>query len=78
MYSVNELIFIVIGRFYSCFSRPSQDPYDPQMLVALLFYGYATGVFSSRKLERSNYDSVAFIAFLKNNREKMRDFFIDL
>jgi transposase len=60
MYSVNELIFIVIGRFYSCFSRPSQDPYDPQMLVALLFYGYATEVFSSRKLERSTYDSVAF------------------
>jgi IS5 family transposase len=30
------------------------------MLVALLFYGYATGVFSSRKLERSTYDSVAF------------------
>ena len=28
--------------------------------MALLFYGYATGVFSSRKLERSTYDSVAF------------------
>ena len=39
--------------------RGSQ-PYNPQMLVALLFYGYATGVFSSRKLERSSYDSVAF------------------
>jgi len=24
------------------------------------FYGYATGVFSSRKLERASYDSVAF------------------
>ncbi len=35
-------------------------PYNPEMLVALLFYGYATGVFSSRKLERSTYDSVAF------------------
>jgi hypothetical protein len=30
------------------------------MLVALLFYGYATGIFSSRKLERNTYDSVAF------------------
>jgi transposase len=39
--------------------RGSQ-PYNPGMLVALLFYGYATGVFSSRKLERSTYDSVAF------------------
>ena len=30
------------------------------MLVALLFYGYATEVFSSRKLEQATYDSVAF------------------
>ena len=35
-------------------------PYNPEMLLALLFYGYATGVFSSRKIERSTYDSVAF------------------
>jgi transposase len=34
--------------------------YDPTMLTALLFYGYATGVFSSRKLEQSTYDSIAF------------------
>ena len=34
--------------------------YDPAMMTALLFYGYATGVFSSRKIERSTYDSVAF------------------
>src|SRR5207237_10804604 len=30
------------------------------MLVAMLFYGYATGVFSSRKLEQATYDSIAF------------------
>jgi transposase len=34
--------------------------YPPRMLVGLLFYGYATGVYSSRKLERASYDSVAF------------------
>jgi len=28
-------------------------------LLAILVYGYATGVFSSRKLERASYDSVA-------------------
>ena len=32
----------------------------PEVLLALLFYGYATGVFSSRKLEQATYDSVAF------------------
>jgi transposase len=34
--------------------------YHPRMLLGLLVYGYATGVFSSRKLERATYDSVAF------------------
>ena len=34
--------------------------YHPEILLALLFYGYATGVFSSRKIEQATYDSVAF------------------
>jgi transposase len=34
--------------------------YHPQLLLGLIIYGYATGVFSSRKLERATYDSVAF------------------
>ena len=42
------------------YSGRGSQPYNPEMLVALLFYGYSIGVFSSRKLERSTYDSVAF------------------
>ena len=34
--------------------------YHPALLLSLLFYGYATGLFSSRKIERATYDSVAF------------------
>ena len=34
--------------------------YHPAPLLGLLVYGYATGVFSSRELERATYDSVAF------------------
>ena len=34
--------------------------YHPRMLLGILVYGYATGVFSSRKLVRATYDSVAF------------------
>ena len=34
--------------------------YHPRLLLGLIVYGYATGVFSSRKLERATYDSVAF------------------
>ena len=32
--------------------------YPPRMLLALLLYCYATGVFSSRRIERATYDSV--------------------
>ena len=35
-------------------------PYHPALLLSVLVYGYATGVFSSRKLENATYDSVAF------------------
>src|SRR3712207_23978 len=34
--------------------------YHPRLLLGILVYGYATGVFSSRRLERATYDSVAF------------------
>ena len=34
--------------------------YHPEMLVALLFYGYATGIRASRKLEAATYESVPF------------------
>ena len=34
--------------------------YPPDKMLALLLYGYVTGVFSSRKLEEATYDSMAF------------------
>ena len=36
------------------------DAYPPAMLLLLLIYGYATGTFSSRQIERATYDSLAF------------------
>ncbi|MDP2827057.1 MAG: IS1182 family transposase, partial [Sulfuricellaceae bacterium] len=35
-------------------------PFRPALLLSILVYGYATGVFSSRKLENATCDSVAF------------------
>src|SRR6266849_7911764 len=32
----------------------------PEILLGLLFYGYATGVFSSRKIERATAESIPF------------------
>jgi transposase len=36
------------------------SPYDPRMMVKLLLYGYATGVFSSRKVAKKLHEDVAF------------------
>ena len=36
------------------------EAFNPEMLLGMLFYGYATGVFSSRKLEQATHDSIAF------------------
>ncbi|HEY1933534.1 MAG TPA: IS1182 family transposase [Acetobacteraceae bacterium] len=46
--------------------------YHPSILLGLLVYGYATGVFSSRKLERATYDSVAF-RFIAANQHPDHD-----
>ena len=37
-----------------------QAAYAPEMVVRLLLYGYATGVYSSRKIETRTYEDVAF------------------
>lgn len=45
---------------YQKYSEQGAPPYAPELLLALLFYGYATGVFSSRKLERATYEVLPF------------------
>jgi transposase len=46
--------------------------YHPAVLLGIVVYGYATGVFSSRKLERATYDSVA-VRFLTANQHPDHD-----
>lgn len=41
-------------------------PYPPKMMLALLFYGYATGIFSSRALERATYDLIPVLYITGN------------
>jgi transposase len=49
-----------LSHLSAVYSGRGSKPFHPAMLVALLFYGYTTGVFSSRKLEKASYDSIAF------------------
>src|SRR6516165_763105 len=46
--------------------------YHPAVLLGILVYGYASGVFSSRKLERATYDSVA-LRFVAANQHRDHD-----
>ena len=57
---------------YSSYSGKGSTPYDPKLLLTLLFYGYSTGVFSSRKIETATYDSVAF-RFISGNHHPDHD-----
>ena len=54
---VDQLDLSTLTRAYA--GRGSKA-HHPATLLAILVYGYATGVFSSRKRERATYDSVAF------------------
>ena len=54
---VEQLDLKAMERAYG---TSGSDPYHPALLLSVLVYGYATGVFSSRKLENATHDSVAF------------------
>ena len=49
-----------LSALTSSYAGRGSQPYPPALMVALLFYGYATGTFSSRKLEKASYDSIAY------------------
>lgn len=49
-----------LSRLTQGYARRGSAAHHPAVLLAVLVYGYATGVFSSRKIERATYDSVAF------------------
>ena len=44
-----------------------RQPFDPRMMVKILIYGYASGVFSSRKVARKLHEDVAFRMLCANN-----------
>ncbi|MDH4138244.1 MAG: transposase [Anaerolineae bacterium] len=49
-----------LGAIYARYATVGGEAYAPEILLGLLFYGYATGVFSSRKIERATYESIPF------------------
>ena len=49
-----------LQSIYKQYSDQGAPPYAPEILLGLLIYGYATGVFSSRKIEQATYEVIPF------------------
>lgn len=49
-----------LGSIYRRYGVLGGEAIAPEILLGLLFYGYATGMFSSRKIERATHENLAF------------------
>jgi transposase len=68
-----------LGAFHARYDKdgPRNQPFHPAMMVKVLVYGYATGVFSSRKIARKLHEDVAFRVLAARNfpaHRTLRDF----
>jgi transposase len=57
---VDVISHLDLSAIYAGYASEGGEAFAPELLLALLFYGYATGVFSSRKIERATYESLPF------------------
>jgi len=54
---VDQLDLSALTRQYR---GPGSAAYHPTVMLGLLIYGYATGVYSSRRIEAATHESIAF------------------
>jgi len=57
---VDSVAQLDLSALYAQYGTRGGEPYAPEVLLGLLLYGYATGIFSSRKIERATYEAVPF------------------
>src|ERR671917_377527 len=57
---VDVIAHLDLSAIYARYQPRGGAPYAPELLFGLLTYGYATGTFSSRKLERATYEAAPF------------------
>lgn len=57
---VDVIAQLDLSRLYARYAPVGGEALAPEILLGLLFYGYATGVFSSRKIEKATYESLPF------------------
>jgi transposase len=57
---VDIIALLDLSAFYAHYAPVGGEPIAPEILLGLLLFGYATGVFSSRKIEKATYESIPF------------------
>jgi transposase len=57
---VEVVALLDLSCIYVQYGERGGSAYAPEILLGLLFYGYATGVFSSRKIEKGTLESIPF------------------
>jgi transposase len=57
---VDSVAQLDLSALYAHYGTRGGEPYAPEVLLGLLLYGYATGVFSTRKIERATYEEIPF------------------
>ncbi len=89
VFVVAQLDLTVIYQKYAPVGAP---PYEPEIVLGLLFYGYATGVFSSRQIEIKIKESLPFrflaggyeldhstiAKFRKDNLVELKELFVQI
>jgi transposase len=72
-YLVDEMVEnLNLKKFYDLTPGAGNPAYDPRLMLKVLFFGYATGVFSSRKLQQQCQENLAFIHLSRGARPKFR------
>ena len=93
---VHFIVFVIgqldLRAIYQKYKPVGAPPYEPEILLGLLFYGYATGVFSSRQIEERTKETIPFrfiaggyepdhstIAdFRKDNLAELKELFVQI
>ncbi len=55
---VDMIAQLDLSAIYARYGARGGEAIAPEVLLGVLFYGYATGVFSSRKLDKATYESL--------------------
>jgi transposase len=71
-YVVEVVESLGLSALERAYAGEGSAAYHPAMLLSLLIYGYATGCYSMRKIERATYESLAF-RFIACNRHPDHD-----